>query len=126
VRIKKILFRVNRLVLEEKLYRPLNPGEEALHNCDNPPCINDRHLFPGTNLDNRLDSARKNRTARQRGSLCGKAILNEEIVLQIKKELRAGAKQKDVAAQYGVARPTIWFIASGRSWKHVQIQGGIQ
>ena len=44
---------------------------------------------------------------------------------QIKKDLLAGAKQKDVAAKYGIARPTVWHIAHGRRWSHVSIQGGV-
>lgn len=31
------------------------------HTCDNPPCINPRHLFAGTAKDNAIDSSRKGR-----------------------------------------------------------------
>ena len=44
--------RVSRLVLEEKLGRPLAPGMSALHACSNPPCCNPSHLFEGDHLAN--------------------------------------------------------------------------
>lgn len=40
---------------------PLPDGANALHACDNPPCINPAHLFPGSNMDNIADRMRKGR-----------------------------------------------------------------
>jgi hypothetical protein len=42
------------------------PPRDSLvcHTCDNPPCVNPKHLFPGSHADNHADRNAKNRTAR--------------------------------------------------------------
>lgn len=40
---------------------PVTKGLYVLHKCDNPICINPRHLFAGTQLDNLRDCSRKGR-----------------------------------------------------------------
>jgi hypothetical protein len=51
----------HRLALELTLGRPLGPGMEACHHCDNPPCGEPLHLFEGTRVDNMQDAKRKGR-----------------------------------------------------------------
>lgn len=53
--------RAPRVALEWKLGRKLLPGEQALHRCDNPGCVNPDHLFVGTGLDNMRDKIAKGR-----------------------------------------------------------------
>ena len=40
-------------------------GKQALHKCDNPPCVRPSHLYAGTPLDNVLDQHNKNRWPEQ-------------------------------------------------------------
>ena len=37
------------------------PGWKVRHTCDNPPCVNARHLILGTQADNMADCARRGR-----------------------------------------------------------------
>src|SRR5687767_6700752 len=50
-RLNKVRY-AHRRALELTLGRSLEPGEIALHTCDNPPCCNPAHLRAGTQLDN--------------------------------------------------------------------------
>jgi hypothetical protein len=47
---------VYRLIVGE-----IPEGMHVLHSCDNPPCCNPRHLWIGSNRDNRVDAMRKGR-----------------------------------------------------------------
>lgn len=49
----------------------------------------------------------------------GNIILSEQDVVEIKQLLRSGHRQKVIAEHYGVSRPTISAINSGRNWSHV-------
>lgn len=46
-------------------YGALTPGLQVMHSCDNPSCINPKHLSEGTCADNMRDKAKKGRCAQQ-------------------------------------------------------------
>lgn len=56
----------HRVALTLKLGRAIGTDLEALHTCDNPPCVNPDHLYEGTEDDNRRDMR-----LRERYQLCG-------------------------------------------------------
>jgi hypothetical protein len=88
----------------------------VLHRCDNPPCVNPRHLFLGTQLDNLKDRDDKLRTARgQRG---GRAKLTEQDVFLIRSA--AGiVPQSALATQFGVCQASISLIVHRKTWAHI-------
>jgi hypothetical protein len=103
----------------------LPPTMQVCHHCDNPPCCNPAHLYPGTHTDNMRD-----RTARGRyrvnggGAAVGQrhwsAKLTDEDIRVIRTRYAAGAvTQRQLAADYGVAQSQIMRAVTGRSWKHI-------
>jgi hypothetical protein len=47
------------------------PGAVVMHRCDNPGCVNPRHLKLATQWENLQDMGRKGRQTQQRGITCG-------------------------------------------------------
>jgi hypothetical protein len=96
----------------ERAYGPVPDGLLVLHRCDNRPCVNPRHLFLGTSLDNSDDKISKGRGAR--GRRINTNRLTEEAVRAIRLDAR---NQRVIAADYGVAQATVHRIKSGISWR---------
>src|SRR5208337_623955 len=68
----------------------------VLHRCDTPRCFNPRHLFLGTDDDNRNDMITKRRHAHCESH--GMAKLNWETVAKIRAEYVYGSKSQGQAA----------------------------
>jgi hypothetical protein len=49
---------------------PIPEGMHVLHTCDNPACVNIKHLWLGTNLDNMKDRDSKKRQWNARKTVC--------------------------------------------------------
>ncbi|MCA1824415.1 MAG: HNH endonuclease [Frankia sp.] len=114
---------VHRLVLAEKLGRPIAEGMECLHSCDNPGCVNPEHLSEGTHADNMRDCAEKDRAnsgpgvSRNVGSANPAAKLDPEKVRAIR---AAGGPQTAIAAAFGLRQQTVSDIRRRRIWAHVE------
>lgn len=93
----------------------------VLHKCDNPSCINPDHLFIGNHADNMADKAIKNRCNPPRGAKHKRpmAKLTEEQVKEIKKLLKRGYTQADIARDFKTSRGIISDISLGKTWCHV-------
>lgn len=68
----KFRYRAHRVSFQIFNDRELTSSEIVCHKCDNPPCINPKHLFAGTHADNVLDRDAKGRQAK--GILHGRYI----------------------------------------------------
>lgn len=63
IRIKQRLYLTHRIVWLLKRGK-IPKGINILHECDNPPCGNIKHLFLGTHLDNMRDKVLKGRSGK--------------------------------------------------------------
>jgi hypothetical protein len=109
---------------------PIPEDMMVLHECDNPPCCNPKHLRLGDNKDNMKDMVSRGRSPRSYGSKNPNSKLREEQALEIRRRyLAGGITQQSLATEYGVDQGTISLIALGRIWAEaiqaeVSIKGG--
>jgi len=100
-------------------------GKYVLHRCDNPNCINPRHLYIGTAQDNINDAkdrgpARGVRVGAPLGEKHGRSKLTAEGVRDIRRRYSQGETKTVIAKRYDVSLSTISGVLSGRVWSHVQ------
>lgn len=107
----------SRFALELHLGYPPPPGTETCHRCDNPPCVNPKHLYYGTRQNN-IDDAYA-RGLIPVGSEKSSAKLTDGQVVQIRERYAAGAVARELATEYGIATVTLRHIVLGLKWKHV-------
>lgn len=98
---------------------PRGPGYHGFcvcHECDNPGCVNPRHLFIGTQSENSLDMWSKGRHPRtfRRGESHHNAKLTDDEVRRIRRDY-TGARGEQVAfaRQYGVSKSLISLVLKG-------------
>jgi hypothetical protein len=105
---------VPRVVLENKLGRPIKPGMRALHTCDNRPCFNPHHLYEGTAKRNSRDMVERGRSTT--GEKQPNAKLTDDQVRAIRADTRS---QRAIAAEYKITQPAVSMIKARKRWAHV-------
>lgn len=106
-------YRAHVFALELDGRRP-RAGEYACHLCNNPPCVNPAHLYPGTPTQNMADAIAAGTT--QRGERQHMAKLTDDIV----RAIRASSESAGVLAKrYGVTHGAVSMARSGKTWRHV-------
>ena len=123
-------------------------GLFCCHRCDTPSCVNPEHMFLGTPQDNLRDMWSKGRgpsgskhglvkhpeLVRRgadhpskihgtgyyvRGEKSPLTTLTDEKVLSIRAMYANGRSYNQVAAAFGISKPTVWKIVKRRSWSHL-------
>ena len=111
---------VSRLALELFLGKSIGPLH-ACHSCDNPPCFNPYHLFPGTRKENMKDC--KNKGRNKHGCVIGdanpNAIVTSGEVLSIRKLHSEGATIASLARMFGLTHSGATHIVKRHHWNNV-------
>lgn len=90
------------------------------HTCDNPPCVNPKHLFLGTHQDNMDDKVNKGRS--MKGVKHNLAKLTESQVLEIRAKYNGFRKRpylRELAEEHGVDPTMISLIVNRKNWTHI-------
>jgi hypothetical protein len=122
----------HRFSMMIKANHPLPDGWFVLHSCDNPPCVNPRHLRLGTQKENVADAIERNRHKNPppvpserpyehcaRGTQIHTAKLNEWAVRDLLKERLTGRNFTDLGQEFGLDATTVADICKGKGWSHV-------
>lgn len=100
---KKLAHRVSF----EEFIGPIPYGLFVLHSCDNPPCVNPRHLRLGDQVDNMND-------AKNRGRLWSR--LTKEQAIEIR---NSNESPTMLSKKFSISREHVYRIKSGESWFYV-------
>lgn len=104
---------------------------QACHRCDNPACVNPKHLFAGTMADNMRDRDAKSRRVAPNGdghysrlnpSLLarGERIATAKLTADVIPLIRADCRlQREIANDYGVSVDLVYKIKRRMLWAHV-------
>ena len=84
---------------------------DTCHSCDNPSCCNPAHLRFDTRAANVADMVARGRQAKRM------KITAHDVVL-IRERRAAGARQKDLAEQFGITDGQVSMIIRGIRWRN--------
>ena len=115
---QELAHRISWIIANGNIPREL----DVLHRCDNPPCVNPRHLFLGTAKDNALDMVEKGRfrSGNLRGVQIGNSKLKDADILEIRRFYKTKEyTYTSLGRRYGVSYQQIANIISKKHWKHL-------
>ena len=119
LKLKGFQHRAHR-VAYELFVAPIPDELLACHHCDNPPCCNPEHLYPGTIRQNSHDMAVRDRSTR--GERNAMAKLTRPQVDDIRSRyVPYKVTHKMLAEEYGVTPGAIRAIIAGITWRPVRV-----
>ena len=99
---------------------PIPDDIQAMHDCDNRPCINPFHLLPGTQQVNIADAVLKGRNSIPpviRGEAHPKASLSD-LEVEYLLDLAEGygfKRQRELSRQFGISQSSLWRFIKGKT-----------
>ena len=103
----------------ELTYGEIPEGAVVMHTCDNPKCVNPKHLTIGSHKLNGEDKARKGRSARN--IFFGEQNPKSKLTLEQVRFIRANPQlgHKEIADMWGLSPNCIRGVRIGRTWKNI-------
>lgn len=98
----------------------LSPALAICHRCDNPPCCNPAHMFPGTLNDNNVDKAQKGRSLI--GAENPRARITDAQVLEIRRLSAMGVRRRALSERFSISVAQTRRIVVGEQWAHLSSQ----
>jgi len=115
--ISKKNYRAHRV--SYKLAYDVDPKDYLVcHRCDNPGCVNPKHLFLGTNKDNVQDMRSKKRHSY--GEKSKRSTLTEKDILKMRKMARDGIPYNQIAKKLNIGISLTSHAVKGRCWAHLK------
>ena len=84
-------------------------GMQVRHTCDNPPCVNPKHLVLGTIADNMKD-----RTAGRHA--IGAEAPNARLSMEMVRHIRGGMNVHSAWANFGISKSAYYRVRAGESY----------
>lgn len=94
-------------------------GTVIAHSCDNPRCVNPKHLRACTQAENLRECLDKGRGNKAFGERSGRAKLTEHAVALVRERIRSGRNAVEISAEFKVHQQNIREIAAATVWKHL-------
>lgn len=101
---------------------PLEPEDVVRHRCDRKQCVEPTHLLRGSQAQNIRDMWERGRQPAGvgiRGEANAAAVLTDELVATMRREVRAGASIRAVARKHEAQYSSVRLAVLGLSWRHV-------
>lgn len=98
---------------------PIPKGLSILHKCDNPPCVNPKHLYAGTSSDNMKDAwdrGRKNNNC-HRGPRNPMAKYDVEFIRKIRASKKSLSK---ISKEFGINKSYVGQIRQRIRWSWLE------
>jgi hypothetical protein len=116
-KLKNVDFRAHRVMAQLTIKSYLAESDVIGHKCDNPSCINPKHLFVTTALGNMQDRDKKMRGSF--GEKCQLSKLTADQVREIRLRYQAGESMGKISQDYPVTYGAVQAIIRGRTWKNL-------
>ena len=110
----------HRYVVEQMLEVCLAHGDEVMHSCDMPLCVNPRHLLVGNHRLNMQDMNKKGRAVNLNGSSHGRSKFDETQVRAIMDlYVNQGWSVRQIADTIDAPYSRVWMVCKRKNWRHM-------